>query len=520
MLNGCPGIEDSLSPAYTGKVIHRTTRRSKIVCTLGPAVSNGPAIEDLLLAGMDVARVNFSHGTHENHAQLINWVREAGKKHGKVTAILGDLQGPKIRTGRLLSQTDQKPQSSLPISIGQKLFFFGGESGKMAPGTGSQTSPIGISYPRLAQDLKAGQSVLFDDGLIQMRVTRVLVPENLVELEVENGQILGENKGVNMPSSRLSTLGITEKDWDDINFALRAGVDFLALSFVRSAREVKSLKSFLDSQGIGIRIIAKIEKREAVDNIDEILNFADGIMVARGDLGVEVGNENVPVLQKQLIQKARSCGKPVITATQMLMSMVNQPSPSRAEASDVANAVFDGSDALMLSNETASGQFPIHAVRTMATIIQGAEGMSGREFTAPTALVASTIMKGADKLPISEAIEAAATALARALDASCLACLTRSGQAARLLAKYRAPLPIFAFAENTLVQAQLCLSWGVTVIPWREHKELDHAVFDQMLEELKRRQLISSKSYAVMTAGIPTSLKVGTTNTVVVKEAP
>ena len=492
-------------------------RRSKIVCTLGPAVTNLEAITKLIENGMDVARLNFSHGTHEQHRQAILWIREASRNLNIPVAILGDLQGPKIRTGRLLDEQG-KAVSSINIQAKQELWFSGVDVGQPPiPGIGSESKPITISYLRLSTDLHVGDIVLFDDGLIRMLVKKTVPERNLVLLEVEFGQKLGENKGVNMPGAKLSTLGVTEKDWDDILFACKEDVDFLALSFVRSAREVKSLKGYLEQKKLGIHVIAKIEKAEAIENIDDILLWSDGIMVARGDLGVEIGNEKVPLVQKHLIRKARAVGKPVITATQMLMSMVSNPSPSRAEASDVANAVFDGSDALMLSNETATGSFPFESVRTMSDIIMGAETLPARDYAVKSLI--EYAVEG-QKLPVSEAIEAAATTLAASLGAKCLACLTRSGQAARQLAKYRPTVPIFAFAENPKTQAQLCLTWGVSVVPWKEMKFKDHTVFDELLNELGRVGCMKDRDLAVLTAGIPTSLQKGTTNTVVVKKYP
>ncbi len=497
-------------------------RRSKIVCTIGPSVHSYEAIQTLIEKGMDVARLNFSHGTHDQHRQTVEWIREASKKLKIYVAILGDLQGPKIRTGRLLTPpaTNNEGKIFLPLKAGQEIYFTGIEVGIQQPGNGSAEKPITISYPRLALDLKAGDSILFDDGLARARVKKVIPEKNLVLTAFEYGDTLGENKGANMPEARLTTLGVTEKDWEDVLFALTQNIDFLALSFVRTAREIRHLKEFLDKKKANLKLIAKIEKREAIDNIDDILIHSDGIMVARGDLGIEIGNEHVPIVQKQLIQKARQIGKPVITATQMLMSMVSNPSPSRAEASDVANAVLDGSDALMLSNETASGKYPFESVETMSTIIKGAETLTARDYVNKGSAVLASSQNTGKSLPISEAIEAAATSLAGSLNARCIATLTRSGQAARLLAKYRPPVPIYAFAENEKVRNQLSLSWGVYVIPWMEMKHLGYTVFDDLLKEMGSLGLMKNGDLAVMTAGIPTSLQVGTTNSVVVRSYP
>ncbi len=492
-------------------------RRSKIVCTLGPSVAGLDGVMQLIEAGMDVARLNFSHGTHEAHLKSIQWIREASKKMQIPVAILADIQGPKIRTSRLKKSSSTEGRNSLSLKAGQRLFFTGIDAGKIQEGDGSRESPIAITYLRLAGDMKVGDLLLIEDGLIRCQVVSSFLSENIIEVEVIFGKTLGENKGVNMPGARLSALGITEKDWDDILFATANDVDFIALSFVRSAREIRNLKGFLEKKKLGAHVIAKIEKAEAIDNIDEILFHADGIMVARGDLGVEIGNEQVPLVQKKLIQKARSVGKPVITATQMLMSMVDNPSPSRAEASDVANAVLDGSDALMLSNETATGSFPYESVKTMATIIMGAETLGAQEYTRQ---LLRDLAKAGPRIAISEAIEAAATQLAQSLQARCLACLTRSGQAARLLAKFRPPIPIYAFAENEKVRNQLSLSWGISVIAWEEVVLQDYTIFDDLMNAMGRLGLIKEGELAVLSAGIPTTLQVGATNTVVVKSYP
>lgn len=480
-------------------------RRSKIVCTLGPAVASYEKIKSLVEAGMDVARLNFSHGTHARHKEMIDWIRKASQELQTPVAILGDLQGPKIRTGKI------KGGQALPIKVGQEIQFVGMLPSQVTEegGSGSIESPISISYVRLAQDLKKLDPVLFDDGLVKMEVTQVQPDKNLVTMKVLHGTALGENKGVNMPEARLSTLGITEKDWDDVLFAVKEDLDYLALSFVRTEKEVRNLKTFLNKKNTGIQIISKIEKKDALENIEEILKASDGLMVARGDLALEIGNEHVPIVQKQLIKISREAGKPVITATQMLMSMVTNPTPSRAEASDVANAVLDGSDALMLSNETASGSYPLEAVQTMANIIKGAEGWNAHSYTRK--------LESSTGVPTNEAIELAATNLSDLVKAKCLTCLTRSGQAARLLAKYRPTRPIYAFAENKKVQRQLSLTWGVSVIPWIEHQNMDYEVFDDLLDALSEKRFIKAGDAVVMVAGIPTTLQVGTTNTVVVR---
>jgi pyruvate kinase len=485
-------------------------RKSKIVCTIGPAVASYEGICELIRRGMDVARLNFSHGSHEDHRKSVEWIRRAARELNIEVGILGDLQGPKIRTGKLLDPKTLEPTRSVPIEAGQEFVFTGVDIGTvLPPALGTEKNPITISYARLGGDMRKGDLLLFDDGLQRMIVTQTDKERNLVWAEVQFGKALGENKGVNMPGARLSSSGITEKDWDDILFGIEVDVDFLALSFVRSSREVKSLKSYLDQKGVGIHVIAKIEKDEAVEAIDDILFYSDGIMVARGDLGVEIGNEKVPLVQKQLIRRARRAGKPVITATQMLMSMVDNPTPSRAEASDVANAVLDGSDALMLSNESATGKYPFESVTTMSNIIVGAETLGSS-----AALDTST---DARVLPLPEAIDIAAAGLADNLGAKGITCLTRSGLSARLLAKHRPRVPIFAFAEDTKVRAQLCLSWGVNVVPWKEMSARDHSLFDELIAELVRLNLLSTGDSVVMTAGIPTTLRAGSTNTVVVK---
>jgi pyruvate kinase len=453
-------------------------------------------LHELLLMGVDVVRLNFSHGEHASHKQSIEWIRKASQDLKHDVAILADLQGPKIRTSKLAQM--------MVLSRGQSVFF-SGTSDRLLEGDGTAAKPIGITYPRLASELKKGDILLIEDGLTRMDVVGTDKAKNLVEAKVVFGESLNSHKGVNIPGAKLSASSITEKDWDDILFGIENEVDFFALSFVRSSQEVKNLKTFLKTKGAEIQVIAKIEMPEALENIDDIINVSDGIMIARGDLGVEIGNERVPLEQKRLIKKARATGKPVITATQMLMSMVLQPTPTRAEASDVANAVFDGSDALMLSNETATGAYPLKVIETMERIIMSAEQYQSGEEIPPDVELAAPL-------------EAAAVLLSDKINSKALSCLTRSGLTARNLARLRPVGGIYAFVENEKVRRQLSLTRGVFVIPWQEVKSQDYTVFDDMAAELGRIGILKRGDMSVFIAGIPTSQRQGTSNTVALRK--
>ncbi len=472
-------------------------RKSKIVATIGPAIKNYEMLHELLLMGVDVVRLNFSHGDHAAHKQSIEWIRKASKEIHRDIAILADLQGPKIRTCVLPGLT--------ALSRGQS-FYFCGTTDRLLEGDGTRAKPLGITYPRMAAELKIGDKLLIEDGLTRMDIINIDRAQNLIEAVVVFGESINSHKGVNFPGAKLSASAITEKDWDDILFGIENEVDFFALSFVRSAQEVKNLKTYVQNKGAGIQVIAKIEMPEAIERIDEILAASDGIMIARGDLAVEIGNEKVPLEQKKLIRKARAAGKPVITATQMLMSMVLQPTPSRAEASDVANAVFDGSDALMLSNETASGVYPLKVVETMDRLIMSAEQYQDRN--------EANNVEIENKAPL----EAAAVLLANKMNSKALSCLTRSGLTARNLARLRPMVGIYAFVENIKIRRQLALTKGVFVIPWREIQRQDYTVFDDMAAELGRLNILKKNDTAVFIAGIPTSQKQGTSNTVALRK--
>ena len=340
-------------------------RRAKIICTLGPAVHSPEAIEQLIVLGMDAARLNFSHGSYEDHAQTILWLRVASERLRKPLAIIADLQGPKIRTGET---QDGKP---VELRVGQKLALV------TAPTVGTAEC-VSVTYPYLPEDVKPGDRILLDDGLLELRV---LTTDNLgrVETEVVIGGPLGEHKGINLPGVALRTPALTDKDQADLEFALNQGVDYVALSFVRRAEDIVLARQIMQRVGRMTPLIAKVEKPEALTNIDAIVTLSDAVMVARGDLGVELSPERVPVVQREIIRRCNRRGLPVIIATQMLNSMIEHPRPTRAEASDVANAIFDGADVVMLSGETASGAYPLEAVKMMDRIIRAAEEQKAKE---------------------------------------------------------------------------------------------------------------------------------------------
>ena len=455
---------------------------------------------------MNVARLNFSHGDHNQHKQAIDWIRKASQSLKKNVGIMGDLQGPKIRIGKVVTE--------LCLHKSKNYFFTSSSNYKNIAANGSKEAPFYVNYKSLLDDVKLGELILLDDGKVKFEIITRDASSQLMEGKLIYGDELSSNKGLNLPATVLKIPGITEKDWSDILFGIENELDFFALSFVRTHQEIKNLKKLLQERNSPIQVIAKIEKPEAIKNIQQILKESDGIMIARGDLGVEMGNEKVPRYQKMLIRKARERGKTVVTATQMLMSMTHSPSPSRAEASDVANAVYDGSDALMLSNETATGNYPVESLLTMDRIIRFAEEPDPANRRRRNWM---NLVLEQDKVMVSEAIESAAVILGTALSAKALSCLTRSGQSARYLSKGRPNMPIFAFAENPRVRQQLSLVWGVTVFPWQEIRDQSYSIFDDLVSELGRLKLLQYNDCVILTAGIPTTQKKGSTNTVVVK---
>lgn len=412
-------------------------RRAKIVCTLGPACDSQEAIDALVAAGLDCARLNFSHGTHAAHAIAAQRIRQAASRAGRPLAILADLCGPKMRVGKFRD-------GSVTLVPGATFVL------STQPGDGD-VERVSVSYQPLPQDVGPGDLIFLDDGLMRLRVRSTTTTEVLCEVEI--GGVLSNHKGLNVPGAKLSTPALTDKDKVDMRFAVRElQVDYLALSFVRSAADVQETQDLAE----GTPVIAKIEKPEALTNLDEILDAADGVMIARGDLGVEVGAEKVPLVQKRIIREANERGKVVITATQMLDSMIRNPQPTRAEAADVANAILDGTDAVMLSGETASGRYPIEAVRMMNAIIHEVE----EDWLGD---VASRVQ---DPQRIKEwgfATTAAQAAgmFSFVLPLKALVNFTRDGNSATILSKYRPKAPILAVTSNARVANRLALNWGV-----------------------------------------------------------
>jgi pyruvate kinase len=460
-------------------------RRAKIVATLGPA-TDGLEVE-LVRAGLDVARLNFSHGTHADHARRYRTMRAAAEAVGREVAIMQDLQGPKIRVGSLVGG------GPVRLEAGRELVITTHDE----VGT---TERISCTYPHLAQDVRPGDRVLLDDGRIRLSVLGCQDGSE-VRTRVEEGGPLAEHKGINLPGVAVSSPAITDKDRADLAFGLQElGVDFVALSFIRTADEVRAAQDLMRSFGRTVPLVVKLEKGEAIDNLDAILHVADAVMVARGDLGVELAPERVPMLQKRIIQRANARGIPVITATQMLESMVSEETPTRAEANDVANAVWDGSDAVMLSAETATGRHPVVVLRMMDRIVRAAESAE-----------APTIGRGRDDRPrgYAAAVTHAARVLAEDLDATAMIGITRSGLTAELLSRGRARVPIFAFTPDLEVCRRLALWWGIT--PVHQHLADDlEANIAAMEQHLVQCQGAASGDTVVITGSHPFEVGVHT----------
>jgi len=417
-------------------------RRAKIVATLGPASESEEVFRELVRAGVDVARLNFSHGTYEEKLALMRMVRKVSRAERKPICILGDLQGPKIRTSKL------KDHQPVQLKAGNRLTI----TPRDVPGTAAL---VGTTFKTLAENVEQGSRILLSDGLIELQVVEVAGAD--VVCEIVNGGVLGENKGINLPGIPVRVPSLTEKDTADLEFALKNGVDAIAASFVRTAEDIRLVRNCVAAFGSETWIIAKLEKPQAIEHLDAILQAADGIMVARGDLGVEIPPEKVPAIQKHIIRRAAEYSKPVITATQMLESMVDNPRPTRAEVSDVANAVFDGTDAVMLSGESAVGKYPVESVAMMARIICEAEAhIRSDESFEP--------MQRRTRLSIAETICEATAHAADDLDLRGIAVFTESGFTARQLSKYHPSVPIYGLSPVEVTINRLSLLWGTTPI--------------------------------------------------------
>ena len=434
-----PNADAAATLALRADTGRNNARRARIICTVGPASNSEETLRHLLRLGMDVARLNFSHGTHEEHARNIDRIRKAAHKESRTVCILQDLQGPKIRTGRLKSHEPVTVKTGSVVTITSKDVL----------GT---AAVIATTFEGLGREVTAGARILLSDGLIELRVRRVQGGD--VECEVVNGGLLGEHQGINLPGVALTIPALTEKDRKDLGFGLKHDVDLIAISFVRSASDVREVKQLIASHGRDVPVIAKLEKPQALEQLEEIFEAADGVMVARGDLGVEMLPEQVPVIQKHVIKRAAEWRKPVIIATQMLESMIENPRPTRAEASDVANAIFDGTDAVMLSAETASGQYPREVVAMMSRIVVEAEHhmMSLSEIRR---------RRHRQKLSVAEAICESIAHAAEDLPMGAIAIFTETGNTARMISKYRPRVGIFAFSHTAAVCNRMNLLWGV-----------------------------------------------------------
>lgn len=462
-------------------------KRTKIVCTIGPASESVETLCQLLKAGMNVARLNFSHGTHEEHAHRIENIRKAAQKCQIPVAIMLDTKGPEIRTGNF-------KQGRATLLAGQQVTL----TTEMIEGDEKRFS---VNYPYLAQEVSKGCRILLDDGLIALQVEDIKGTD--IICRVQNSGEIANHKGVNIPDVAIKLPAVTDKDYDDILFGIAQGVDFIAASFIRSAEDVLEIRKILEQHHSDIHIIAKIENQQGVDHLDDILTLSDGLMVARGDLGVEIPAERVPLVQKEMIAKCNLAGKVVITATQMLDSMIRNPRPTRAEASDVANAIFDGTDAIMLSGETAAGKYPLESVQTMANIATMTE----------TALDYERLLSERNQSAnrsTTAAIGYATCTTAKNLEASAIITATESGSTARMVSSFRPETPIIAITHKEDTQRKLLLNWGVLPLLGKKADNTDELIA-QCLQIALHNHYIKQGDLVVLTAGVPVGIP-GTTN--------
>ena len=465
-----------------------TLRKTKVICTLGPAVDDEELIRKLIRAGMDAARFNFSHGDHEEHLQRLNKLNNVRDAMSRPVATILDTKGPEIR----IKSFDTK---SITLEAGASFTLTTREAAGNA-------GLVSVTYPNLHKEVGPGQEILIDDGLVALKVDRIEGQD--IHCTVENGGTLSANKSINIPGVKIHLPAITEKDVSDIKFGVEHDFDFIAASFVRRAADVQAVREVLDQfGGQDVKIIAKIENQEGVDNIDEILAAADGVMVARGDLGVEIPAARVPILQKQIIRKGLRLGKPVITATQMLDSMIRNPRPTRAEVSDVANAVFDGTSCVMLSGETANGNYPVEALSAMVGIVEEAEQSIHywRRFEK---------MMGVSASNIDDAITHTCCLTAKDLDAKAILVATSSGRTARMICRFRPSCPVAALTMHEKVRRQLAISWGIIPFLTGEVTSTDR-IFSMSVEVALKEGLVQNGDTVVITAGVPLG-RSGSTN--------
>jgi pyruvate kinase len=463
-------------------------RRTKIVCTIGPASASDRVLEGLIRAGMNVARLNFSHGDYAFHRRLIRKIRQLERRLDMPVAILQDLPGPKIRIGAVTGE-HVRLQARRPFVLTTRKVL------------GNELA-VSVNFAALTRTVKKGDTILLGDGEIELEAAQINRDE--VRCHIVVGGILGSHKGIHFPQSSLNIRALTARDKQDLAFGIAQKVDMIALSFVRTSEDILYARREIKKRGSSVPIIAKIEKREALDNLDAILENVDGIMVARGDLGLEIAQERIPTVQKMMIRKANHLGKPVITATQMLRSMVWNPRPTRAEVADIANAILDGTDALMLSEETAAGEYPLEAVKIMALVAEETE----------TTLEPRQLFAGL-KRTVPEAISRSAISLARDLQVKAFLIPTTSGSTARLIARYRPQQPIIAVSPVPQTVKMLCLVWGVQAVPIPGFKSTD-----EMMHLLQKKAVelggVKPKDLVAITAGLPLH-QAGTTNMITVK---
>ncbi len=465
----------------------RDNKRTKIVCTLGPASDKEETLRELVKSGLNVCRFNFSHGSHEEHKQRMDLVKKVREELHQPVAILLDTKGPEIRTGSFeLPEVLLEEGQEFTITMREVL------------GTKEICT---VSYKGLANDVVAGDTILIDDGLVGLRVNEV--KDEDIHCIVENSGIVKNHKGVNVPRVKINLPALTEKDISDIEFGISQGIDFIAASFVRKTSDIIAIREVLTKNGAEhVEIISKIENQEGIDNIDEIIEVSDGIMVARGDLGVEIPTEDVPIAQKMMIEKCNKVGKPVITATQMLDSMMRNPRPTRAEVTDVANAIYDGTDAIMLSGETAAGKYPVEAVRTMAAIAKRTE----ESLKYDVILKGKTIQEGS----VTNAISMATCTTAMTLNASAIITFTSSGHTAKMVSRFRPECPIIATTQDDGVMRRLALCWGVYPVKTSNVGSIDDMIA-KSIESSKAMSYVEDGDLVVITAGAPIGVK-GTTN--------